>query len=275
MRVKTINTKSRFLCRFNIVMCMKKRIFNIVNIMNWTVLLSVIVIGQNYAGTWRDKFDGIELNGWERIVEENPWGAEWILRGVHGYLHGEIWKPKQEEVTAADFLHWTAHQFQLDRLTVVSEMHYIQDDWEISGEFCLFLGKRQPKPNFAKGYIFSLEKVTKMQFTENGVYKKGEVKADYSLMFRLTSSSKLKVIFSNGKFRLFTQDLPITEFFDVEIPTIDVVGLMVMFEFPGRWFGGEIEAFSISGSGIPNHNSLDVQLQSTQLTTTWGKLKRF
>ncbi len=273
MRVKTINTKSKFLCLFTIAACMKKRIFNIVNIMLWTVLLSVIVIGKNYAGTWRDKFDGNELNGWERIVEENPWRTEWILRGEHGYLHGKVRKPKQEEVTAADFLHWNAHQIQLDKLTVVAEIHYIQDDWDISGEFCFFLGKRQTEPNFAKGYIFSLEKITKMQFAANGVYKKGEVRADYSLMFRLTSSSELKVIFSNGKFRLFTQDLLITEFFDDEIPTIDVVGLMVVFEFPGQWFGGEIETFSISGQGIPNHNSLDVQFRNTELTTTWGKLK--
>ena len=159
------------------------------------VFLSAFATGHSYAGTWRDKFDGNELNGWERIVEENPWSAEWILRGDHGYLHGSVRKPKQEEVTAADFLHWNAHQFQLDKLTVVGEeIDYLQDDWDISGELGLFLGKRQPAPDFAEGYLFSPEKITKMQFTANGVYKKGEVKADYSLMFRLTSSSKLKVV---------------------------------------------------------------------------------
>ncbi len=274
-----MNTNSRFLCPFNIAVCMRKYI-----IMLWTVFLSVFVIGHSYAGTWRDEFDGNELNGWERIVEENPWSADWELIDTPDWelidtsfrLSAKIWKPKQEDVTAADFLHWNTHQFQLDKLTVVGEkIDYIQDDWDISGELCLFLGKRQPAPDFATGYTFSPEKITKMQFTANGVYKKGEVKADYRLMFRLTSSSKLKVVFSNGKFRLFTQDLPITEFFDAEMPTIDVVGLMVVFEFPGQWFVGDILSFSISGQGIPNHNSLDVQLQGTQLTTTWGELKRF
>ena len=242
----------------------------------WTVFLSVFVIGQSYAGTWRDDFDGNELNGWERIVEENPWFTEWGLLDNPGRLYCVLVKPKQEEVTAADFLHWNAHQFQLDKLTVVGEeINYLQDNWDISGELGLFLGKRQPVPDFAEGYLFSPEKITKMQFTANGVYKRGEVKADYSLMFRLTSSSKLKVVFSNGKFRLFTQDLLITEFFDVEIPTIDVVGLMVVFEFPGQWFVGDILTFSVSGQGIPNHNSLDVQLENTQLATAWGKLKGF
>ena len=272
MKIKTINTNSRFLCVFNIVVCMRKHIFNI---MLWTVLLSACIIEANHAGTWIDDFDGEVLNGWERIVEENPWFAKWGLIDDPGRLYGDIVKPKQEDVTAADFLHWNAHQFQLDRLTVVGEeMRYPRHAPDISGELCLFLGKRQTEPNFAKGYIFSPEKATQMQFTANGVYKKGEVKADYSLMFRLTSGN-LKVVFRNGKFRFFTQDLPITEFFDDEIPMIDVVGLMVVHKFPGRWFNSSISTFSISGQGIPNHNSLDVQLQGTQLTTTWGELKRF
>ena len=258
---------------FNLVMGRKQT--TIVAIL-CSVILSVFIIGHSHAGTWRDDFDRNELNGWERIVEENPWFAKWILQDDPGRLYGRIVKPKQEGVTAADFLHWNLHKFQLKHLTVVGEeIHYNRNAHNRSGELCLFLGKRQTEPNFAEGYIFSPEKATKMQFTANGVYKRGEVKADYSLMFRLTSSSKLKVVFSNGKFRLFTQDLLITEFFDVEIPTIDVVGLMVVFEFPGQWFVGDILTFSVSGQGIPNHNSLDVQLRSTQLTTTWGELKRF
>lgn len=147
------------------------------------------------------------------------------------------------------------------------------------GELCLFLGKRQPSPDFAEGYIFSPEKTTRIQFTENGVYKKGEVKEDYALMFRLTSEH-LKVVFEAGKFQLWTQDLLITEFFDADIPMIDVVGLISVCEFLGQWFDGTISTFSISGSGIPQYYLLDeqsreVQLRERQLTTTWGKLKRF
>lgn len=272
MKIKTINTNSRFLCVFNIVVCMRKHIFNIVL---WTVFLSVFVIVQSYAGTWRDEFDGNELNGWERIVEGNPWFAKWKLVDDPSRLYGSVRKPKQEGLTAADFLHWNLHKFQLKQLTVVGEeIRYDRHANDEFGELCLFLGKRQTKPNFAKGYIFSPEKTTKMQFTENGVYKKGEVKTDYGLMFRLTSGD-LKVVFETGKFQIFTQDLLITEFFDAEISVIDVVGLIVLHKFPGTLFIGSISTFSVSGRGIPNHNTLDVQLRSTQLTTTWGKLKRF
>ncbi len=178
-------------------------------------------------------------------------------------------------MTAADFLHWNIQQFQLNRLTVIGEgMFYNRYSRDKSGELCLFLGMRQPEPDFAAGYIFSPEKTTKMQFSANGVYKIGEVKAKYDGMFRLTSGN-LKVVFDAGKFQLYTQKLLITEFFDAEVSMIDVVGLIILFEFPGNWFIGSISAFTISGIGIPNHNSLDVQMHETQLTTAWGALKRF
>ena len=238
------------------------------------------------ADTWIDDFDAEVLNGWKRIVKENPWFAEWrtfkdnpewlpVDEEGEGHLTGSIEKPQAEHVTAADFLHWNAHQFQLEKLTVVGEeIRYVRHRREVSGELGLFLGKRLLSPHFAKGYIFSPEKVTKMQFSTKGIFKKGEVKADYGLMFRLTSGD-LKVVFDTGKFQLWTQDLLITEFIDADITLIDVVGLIVLHKFPGAWFGGTISTFSISGSGIPNHDSLNVQLRSTQMTTTWGELKRF
>ena len=240
------------------------------------MFLCVFLSVHSDAGTWIDQFDDINLNGWERIVEKDPWFASWEIDPWNiGHLYTVIEKPKQEQVTAADFLHWNAHQFQLDKVTVVGEkIRYPRDARFISGELCLFLGKRQPSPDFAEGYIFSPEKTTEMQFTENGVYKKGEVKADYGLMFRLTSGD-IRVVFDTGKFQLFTQDLPITEFVDDEIPMIDVVGLMSVFEFPGDYFYGTISTFSISGSSIPQSNFLDARLREEQLTTTWGKLKRF
>ena len=250
---------------------MKNHIFRT---MRWTVYVCIFLSVHSYAGTWIDQFDDINLNGWKRIVEEDPWFASWEVADPleFEYLRAKIEKPKQEQVTAADFLHWNAHQFQLDKVTVVGEkIRYPQN---ASGELCLFLGKRQPSPEFAEGYIFSPEKTTEMRFTENGVYTKGEVKADYGLMFRLTSGD-IRVVFDTGKFQLFTQDLPITEFVDDEIPMIDVVGLMCVFEFPGGFFEATISTFSITGNGIPQSNVLDVRLREEQLTTIWGKLKRF
>ncbi|MDE0638053.1 MAG: hypothetical protein OXI43_19610 [Candidatus Poribacteria bacterium] len=265
---------------FNLTAFRKKRVMKIVLC---AILLTTYAIVPSHAGTWRDDFDDINLNGWERIVEENPWFADWeVSPFTIGRFLAVIEKPEQKQGTAADFLHWNAHQFQLDKITVVGdEIRYprVPNKPGMPGELCLFLGKRQPSPDFAEGYIFSPEKTTRIQFTENGVYKKGEVKEDYALMFRLTSEH-LKVVFEVGKFQLWTQDLLITEFFDDDIPMIDVVGLISVCEFLGQWFDGTISTFSITGSGIPQYYLLDeqlreVQLRERQLTTTWGKLKRF
>ncbi|RKU07585.1 hypothetical protein C6501_17620 [Candidatus Poribacteria bacterium] len=213
----------------------------VIVIVSCVILLGTCTIESSHADTWRDDFDDIDLNGWERIVEENPWFAEWrtfkddpewlpIDEEGEGHLAGSIEKPQVEHVTAADFLCWNAHQFQLKKLTVVGEeIWYIRHRREVSGELCLFLGKRQPSPDFAEGYIFSPEKTTRMQFSTKRVFKKGKVKADYGLMFRLTSGD-IKVVFDTGKFQLWTQDLLITEFFDADITKIDVVGMMVVFE---------------------------------------------
>ncbi len=268
MKTEYINTNNRPLRVFNTVMCMRRYIFNITL---WTLFLCLS--GHSYAGTWKDNFDEAVLNGWERIVDENPWNTKWTLHDQ--VLLGSISKPKQEGVTAVDFLHWNIHEFQRKHLTVVGEgIHYSRHAFNTSGELCLFLGKRQPAPDFAAGYIFSPEKITKMQFSADGVYKTGEVKADYGLMFRLTSGD-IRVVFDTGKFRLFTQDLFIEEFIDAEINTVDVIGLVVLNRFPGRRFIGRISTFSVSGKDIPNNNTLNVHLHSTQLTTTWGELKRF
>ena len=273
MRNKTISDIRRFHKPLRIFTFSADRKKRIVIIVICAVLWSAFTIGHSHAGTWRDEFSEVGLNGWERIVEENPWFASWQL--VKELLHATIENHAQVQVTVVDFLHWNLHEFQLKHLTVVGEeIRYDRHAHDRSGELCLFLGKKQTEPNFAKGYIFSPEKVTKMQFSTKGIFKKGEVKADYALMFRLTSGD-LKVVFDTGKFQLWTQDLLITEFIDADITMIDVVGLIVLHKFPGRWFTGSISTFSVSGQGIPNHNSLDVQLRSTQMTTTWGELKCF
>ncbi len=291
MRNKTISDIRRFHNPLSIFTFSADRKKRIVIIVICAVLWSVFTIGHSHADTWIDDFDAEVLNGWKRIVKENPWFAEWrtfkdnpewlpVDEEGEGHLTSSIEKPQAEHVTAADFLHWNAHQFQLEKLTVVGEeIRYVRHRREVSGELGLFLGKRLLSPHFAKGYIFSPEKTTKMQCSAKGVFKRGETKADYELMFRLTSGN-LRVVFDTGNFQLWTQDLLITEFFDDEIAKINVVGMMVVFEPPGGWFSGTISTFSISGSGIPQYYLLDeqfreVQLRERQLTTTWGELKRF
>ena len=254
---------------FNLVTHMRKYI---IKIGLWTVLLSAFA-GYSHAGTWRDEFDGENLNGWERGLEVNRWSATWETE--NGLLSARIEKPEQVHIRAADFLHWNAHQFRLNRLVVVGEEIYCE--WfarDAKGELCLFLGKRKPAPDFAEGYIFCPCFTEKMKFSEKGVYQRGEHKADYIDRLKFTTEH-LKVVFDKGKFQLWTYDILLIDFFDDEIDFIDIVGLIVLYVPFRDWSTASISTYSISGRDIPNHNSLDVQLRNTQLTTTWGKLKRF
>lgn len=241
------------------------------NYITITVLLSLILCGLSHAGTWRDEFDEAKLNDWERIFDDNPWSATWETEG--GLLTTSIMKPKHILDNASDLLRWKARQFQLPRLTVVSKgIHYGQFQHNVRSELSLFLGKRKPAPNFIEGYVFSPEDTEKLTITEKGVYNFGKVKAKYHDRFHVTTNH-LKVIFDTGKFRLFTQDILLTEFIDDEIVLIDVVGLIISYRPSGDHSMASLNAFSISGQDIPNHNYLDVHLRGTHLTSTWGSLK--
>lgn len=273
MKIKTIGSICMPLSIFNLAVGRKQII--IITVLCF-VLLSVLLNGYSYAGVWRDTFDGNELNEWERTAEHNKWKANWEV--VEGILFSNIRKPHDRprcEKTAADFLHWKARKFQLDRLTVTGiEINYTQEGPTGMGELCLFLGKRQPAAAFAvQGYIFSPEETSRVTFSVKDDYSRGNTKAWYGDKFPFTTRH-LKVVFDSGQFKLYTNQVLLTEFVDDHFTEIDVVGLLITCHFGGEWFSAHISSFSVSGRGIPDHN-LAVQLRGTQLTTTWGALKRF
>ncbi len=239
------------------------------------VLLNFYFCGYSFAGVWQDTFDDEELIGWERIAEGDPWNATWEV--VDGILFSQIRKPRASprcEKTAADFLHWNKHQFQLDRLIVTGKkINYPQEGPNGRGELCLFLGKILNINDFAvEGYIFSPEETSKVTFSKKDDYSRGNTKAWYGDKFPFTTRH-LEAVFDSGQFQLFTNGVLLTEFIDENFTKINVVGLLITCHFGGEWFGGNISSFSVSGSNIPNH-SLAVQLEKMKLTTIWGQLKR-
>ncbi len=131
--------------------------FVIINTFLCLVLLSVLLSGYSYAGVWRDTFDGYELNGWKRTAKRNTGSPRWEV--VEGFLFAKIERSGIQAScgkNSADFLHWNAHEFQLDRLTVIgTKIKYLQEGFYGLGELCLFLGKREPTPDFAVVGLFS------------------------------------------------------------------------------------------------------------------------
>ncbi len=242
------------------------------------MLLNLLPIGHSQAGTWNETFDDVELKGWTRIMGVEKWRVRWEV--VEGILFSRIRRGEFRwncDEKSADFMHWTAHEFRLDSLTVIgSEIFYPPPGRGGWGDLALFLGKQQPEADFAaKGYYFSPEKTSAAKLSEKEGYSKGQTISVYDKHFQSTTK-QMKVTFNSGKFRVWTGTELLKEFVDNTITEIDVVGVLITCSLDGDWFGGSISGFAISGGGIPNHNlSLDVHLREKQLTTTWGHLKQF
>lgn len=272
MKTKNIRSLRKLINPFNPVAGKKQVIVK--NLLSF-VLFSVFLSGHSYAGTWQDTFNGDKLKGWKRTAEHNFWNAKWEV--VEGLLFSRLQTlgAEQCEKNTADFLHWNAHQLKFDRLEVIgTEIDYPQEGPNGMGELCLFLGKKLHNVDSAvEGYIFSPEETSKVTFSEKDGYSRGKTKAWYGNKFPFTTQH-LKVVFVSGEFHLFTNGVLLTQFADNHFLEIDVVGLLITCHFGGQWFGANISSFSVSGNGIPNRN-LAVQLDSTQLTTIWGALKKF
>ena len=235
------------------------------------MFLSCFIIGHSYAGTWRELFDQAKLHDWERLAEMNRWETQWNIKD--GRLHAIINKPPQIHTIASDILRWKAREIKLNRVTVVGEgMPYNRFLENGNGELCLFVGKWDAASDSAEGYLFSPVRTEKMGYTAKGVYKFGRTKGHYSDRLPLTSKH-LKVVFENSRFKLITEDILLLDFTDDEIIFVDLVGLILFYKPFGDSSSASISTFSISAKEIPNHNSLDIQMSSKQLTAIWADLK--
>lgn len=237
-----------------------------------SVLLCVIFSWHCYAKVWKDSFDE-DLTGWERIGRGSRWEA------VAGFLFANIQcveQPFCDEEYIAGFLHWKIVEFDFEQLTMIGkEITYPQEGEDGMGELCLFLGKRQDEPELvAEGYIVSPEEVSKVAFSEKkDGYSRGKTKAWYGNIFKDTTRN-LTVVFDSGHFQVRTNLHLITEFLDDNFKTIDIVGLLITRHFGGHWFRSRLSSISITDR-VTTDRSFGVQLQGSQLTTTWGLLKQF
>lgn len=241
------------------------------------LLLSVVMCKNSNAKVWIDSFDDDTLEDWNRVRKANPWRVNWDVLG--GYLFVGIRSPGGAEPLCfehtADFLHWRIIKENFKQLTIVGEeITYPQEGKDGMGELCLFIGKRQGDPDLTvEGYIVSPEEISKVTISDSGRYFRGKTKAWYGDIFQNTTRN-LTLTFDSGHFRLYTNKDFITEFVEENLDTIDVVGLIITCHRGGRWFGSRISGISISDKVIIK-SDLAVQLQGTQLTTTWGELKQF
>ena len=81
---------------------------------------------------------------------------------------------KREHLTAADFLRWNAHQFQLEKLTVVGdEIDYVRHRREVSGELGFIPWQTESLDLTLQKVIYSvLKKQQKCGFPPKGSSRK-------------------------------------------------------------------------------------------------------
>ncbi len=237
------------------------------------VLLCVFLSGYSYAAVWNDSFDE-KLIGWERF-----WGGRNVKWQVlAGFLFANIDNvgklPPICGENTGDFLRWKISRSNFEQLTIVGEeLTYPQEGKYGLGELCLFIGKRQDDPGLViEGYIVSPEEVSKVTLSKNDGYRRGKTKAWYGDKFQKTTQN-LTAVFDTGHFQVQTGDDLIAEFDDENIKSIDTVGLFLTCHLRGMWFGSRISSISLTDNAIIKPN-LAVQLRGTQLTTSWGALKR-
>lgn len=273
MEIKTIWDICRSLSIFKLVVVRKQII---IKSFLSLVLLFVFLSGHSYAKVWNDSFDDEELKGWEQFGKGNNGDAKW--QSVGGILFANIWAddlPPRCDKNTGDFLRWKTIQFNFEQLTIVGEeITYPQEGEDGLGELCLFIGKRQDDPDLSvEGYLISPEEVSRVTFSEIGKYSRGKTKAWYGNIFESTTRN-LAAVFDSGHFQVWTDGDLIIEFVDENIKSIDIVGLLITCHFGGEWFGSRISSITITDKAISKGN-LAVQLRGTQLTTTWGELKRW
>lgn len=240
------------------------------------VCISISLLGfilPAHAGQWQENFEEKNLHGWTLLFRNVPkdWESKWETRG--GVL--DVTLKRIRGLHFVDFLQWTVRPLHAQSLTVT--VHSIdafpvgvRPKWP-PGDFGVFLGKKLPQnhQNFATGYFFSKSYVSPSEFSKNGKEsKEGPRMASY------IRRRQLKIHFRAGHFQLFSEEeILLTEFEDPKLTRIHVVGLLAIPNGVADEFHGEVDLFTISGPGIPNHN-LAVQPKG-KLATTWGELKNF
>ena len=231
-------------------------------------------VGTGFGGTWRDSFENGRLFDWRPSVKKNEeLGWENVWRVQDNMLEVRLVDIRDKRnlkfgpglVTVAAFLELTAIELQ--------EEHFVVEGISIKtvfgGEgFGIAIGQRAPSRNPEVGtlYLFHTRGYKKLYFDKFGGFK-GLNRGG----FAAPRVQHLKVIFDTGRFRSFSADKIVTDLFDKEFKTIDLLGLMLWADVPNS---ATMDEFVISGPGITDGSEKVAVHSMNQLATTWGSIKR-
>jgi len=212
------------------------------------------------AGTWIDTFEDDDLLGWTQATTKKDrvgWDAVWESKG--GVLQVTVKQPLRG-AGKSDLLLLTAFAIALRDFSVrVTPLHGLY-----SG---LALGIRyEESPQYiGKYYFFQSGRITLYYPYRNGSLLTDSVKT----IPRIPLGRALEVVFSQGRFQLFSAGRLYAQFFDEELVRIESVGIFCFDSF-GDEDEFQLDDFSISAEGL---RGLSVSGKN-KLATVWGYLKK-
>ena len=246
------------------------------------ILLFVLFAAASHAVTWRDSFEDGRLNGWQQPENEKLGeivGYEVLWTTGNNRLNVQVLDLpppipglSQPFKFALSFLEFTALRLE--------EEHLVVEGVGIAREgfmsFGIAIGQHYPPSDGRTGIVYffnSRGHIYKVSFSRNGSFsqrKTAEIAYVHPCKPLSTQFEHLKVVFSAGRFQVYSADKLMATMIDLEYETVDLVGLMIWGEVPGS---GSLDEFVISGSYIPNGTGNVINQPTDKLVTTWACIK--
>ena len=166
------------------------------------------------ADTWTDTFEDDNLVGWKQATTKNKdWDSVW--KSENGVLNVTFTPPFHWN--AADLLLLTALPISSTKLKVKATL--------IKGTLGIAIGVPGEGKSLGKFYIFRSGVIHYMHLRTDGTHAKIGIPSD-KLIPIIPFGQPIEIIFSEGKFQLYSNGRLYAQFFDEDYPKIEAVGIV-------------------------------------------------
>lgn len=232
----------------------------------WMLFLSLPIVV--VADTWTDTFEDDNLVGWTQATTKNKdkgWDSVW--KSENGVLN--VTFTPLFHSNAADLLLLTALPISSTKLKVKAT--FIKGTLRKATLGIALgvpaLGVPGKGKGLGKYYIFRSGVIHYMRLHTDGFHTKIGIPSD-KLIPIIPFGQPIEIIFSEGKFQLYSNGRLYAQFFDEDYPKIEAVGIVCR-GIGDETFDHQLDDFFISTDDV----SFSVNGKN-KLATAWGYIKR-
>ena len=208
------------------------------------------------AATWKDTFDDDNLVGWTQATTKNKnKGWESVWKSENGVLN--VTFTPLPHTNVADLLLLTALPISSTKLKVKATF--------IKGALGIALGLPGKGEFLGKYYIFRSGVIHYMRLRADGFHLKIGIPSD-KLIPIIPFGQPIEIVFSEGKFQLFSNRRLYAQFFDEDYPKIEAVGIFCHGKGDKTH---QLDDFFIATDDVPFSVN-----GKNKLAMTWGYIKK-